>query len=398
MFAQGFRPFFSLAALLAALAIPVWLWLLSAGPITTMALAPRDWHVHEMIFGYGLAVLAGFLLTAIPNWTKRPPIAGFPLMLLVVIWLIGRIALLLLGSMPTLALVAAIAFPVSLCAVAYYEVVSAGNRRNLPVCLLLTLFACADVTFLCGTLEITGPAALRGWGERGGLASLLLFISLIGGRVVPAFSRNWMQAQGISDTSPQSFWRAPRATGLPAAFGAVDVTALITTTIAVCAFVVAPGNHVTGWLFAVAALSQGLRLIRWRGWQTFREPLVLILHLGYAWLVAGLGLAALSILGAGVSSTSALHALTAGAVGTMTLAIMTRATLGHCAQPLHAGKATTMIYGLVIAGALLRVGAPWSSALYSSALTVAAGLWSGAFIVFVVTYGPMLRGARSRVS
>jgi len=382
MFDRGFRPFFTLAALLAALAIPLWLWALRAGiastPLAAAALTPRDWHVHEMIFGYGLAVLAGFLLTAMPNWTKRPPVAGLLLILLVVLWLIGRIALSMFASMPILALVAALTFPLSLCALTWYEVLSAGNRRNLPVCVLLTLFACADVTFLGGAFEVAAPATAVGWGERGGIASLLLFISLIGGRVIPAFSTNWMKTQGI--------------TALPAAFGAIDKVALLAGAIALCAFVLMPDDEITGWLFAIAAAGHGLRLIRWRGWQTCREPLVLILHLGYLWMVAGLGLYALSIFSATVSSSSSLHALTAGAVGTMTLAIMTRATLGHSAQALHAGRATSLLYALVLTGALLRVAAPWFPAHYLIALTVAAGLWSGAFVVFLVIYGPMLLG------
>ena len=170
--------------------------------------------------------------------------------------------------------------------------------------------------------------------------------------------------------------------------------ALLTVAIALCAFVPIPSDEITGWLFAIAAASHGLRLIRWRGWQTVREPLVLILHLGYLWLVTGLGLYALSIFSATVSSSSSLHALTAGAVGTMTLAIMTRATLGHSAQALHAGRATSLLYALVLAGALLRVAAPWFPAHYLIVLTVAAGLWSGAFVVFLVTYGAMLLGLR----
>ena len=378
MFNLGLRPFFGLAALLAALAVPAWLWLLTAGSASplnsTMVLAARDWHVHEMIFGYGLAVLAGFLLTAIPNWTKRPPVAGRPLVALVAIWLAGRVALLLLGSAPTLALFVAISFPVGLCALTWYEVLSAGNRRNLPVCVLLTLFACADVTFLYGALA--GPPALSGWGERGGIASLLLFISLIGGRVIPAFSKNWMQQQ---DTA-----------SLPAAFGAVDVAALLAAVIALCSFVFQPDEPITGWLFAIASVSHGLRLIRWRGWRTFREPLVLFLHLGYAWMVVGFGLAALSVLGTEVSSSVSLHALGAGAVGCMTLAIMTRATLGHSGRALCAGKATVLLYSLVLAGALLRISASWFAAHYLLTLSVAAGLWSGAFVVFLVAYGPIL--------
>ena len=202
MFDLGFRAFFSLAALLAALAVPAWLWLLGAGSasplLETMVLTPRNWHIHEMIFGYGLAVLAGFLLTAIPNWTSRPPVAGFALKVLVVIWLVGRLALLLCQSMPTLALLAALAFPLGLCMLCWREVLAAGNRRNLPVCVLLTLFVGADVAFLYGAIDIVERSSLIGWGERAGIASLLLFISLIGGRVVPAFSRNWMTAQGMT--------------------------------------------------------------------------------------------------------------------------------------------------------------------------------------------------------
>lgn len=391
MFGQGFRPFFGLAALIAATAIPLWLWLLDNGSTSllseTMVLAPRDWHVHEMLFGYGLAVLAGFLLTAIPNWTSRPPIAGTLLKGLVALWISGRIALLFLHDLPTLALLITLAFPFSLCLLCWREITAAGNRRNLPVCVALTVFCGANVLFLSAAIAsapasatssamaLTGHAALIGWGERAGMTCLLLLITLIGGRVVPAFSRNWMKAQGM--------------TQLPAEFSPIDVAALLAGAVALCAFVAMPHDDVTGWLFAVAAACHALRLVRWRGWQAVREPLVLILHLGYAWLAVGFALAAMSILGLSLPSTTAIHALTAGAIGTMTLAIMTRATLGHSGRPLSASKATSLIYVLVITGALLRITAPWMPIDYLSALTLAGVAWSGAFVIFAFAYGPM---------
>lgn len=400
MFDQGFRPFFGLAALIAATAIPLWLWLLDAGSASllseTMVLAPRDWHVHEMLFGYGLAVLAGFLLTAIPNWTSRPPIAGTLLKGLVALWISGRIALLFLHDLPTLALLITLAFPLSLCLLCWREITAAGNRRNLPVCVLLTVFAGADVIFLSAAIAnapssvtssamaLTEHAMLIGWGERAGMACLLLLITFIGGRVVPAFSRNWMKAQGI--------------TRLPAEFSRIDVAALLAGGVALCAFVAMPHDAVTGGLFAAAAICHALRLLRWRGWQAVREPQVLILHLGYAWLVVGFGLAAMSILGFNLPSTTAVHALTAGAVGTMTLAIMTRATLGHSGRPLSATSATSLVYILVLTGALLRIAAPWMPIDYLSALTLAGVVWSGAFVVFALAYGPMLTNTSGKGS
>ncbi|MFT5444943.1 MAG: hypothetical protein ACI9DC_000103 [Gammaproteobacteria bacterium] len=216
-----------------------------------MVLTPRNWHVHEMLFGYGLAVLAGFLLTATPNWASRPPIAGTLLKGLVAFWLSGRIALLFLHDLPTLALLITLAFPLSLCMLCWREVAAAGNRRNLPVCALLTVFAGADVIFLSTAIAIapsgatlsaialTDHAVLIGWGERAGMACLLLLITLIGGRVVPAFSRNWVKAQSM--------------TRLPAEFGRIDIAALLAGAVALCAFVAMPHEDVTGWLFAAAA-------------------------------------------------------------------------------------------------------------------------------------------------
>ncbi|MEX2643115.1 MAG: NnrS family protein, partial [Acetobacterales bacterium] len=216
----------------------------------------------------------------------------------------------------------------------------------------------------------------EGHGWRLGLAVAVMLIALVGGRIVPSFTRNWLVKRGEG--------------ALPAAFGGIDRAALASTAVALLCWVVAPEGPVTGALLALAALAQVLRLARWCGHRTGAEPLVWVLHLGYGWMPVGLALLAAAAWSPGMPETAAVHALTAGAIGTMTLAVMTRATLGHTGNPLLAGPATTAVYLLVAAAAAGRVAA----ALLPSVplwLTTASGLaWLAAFLGFAVIYGRLL--------
>ena len=375
LFSDPFRPFFLLAALQAVLAVPLWLLLLAGAVDLPMAMDPLSWHVHAMLFGFLAAVLTGFLFTAIPNWTGRLPLRGRGLVLLVALWIAGRAAMLApLG--PWTAGIVDTAFLVVVAALAWREVLAGRNWRNAPICLLVTLFAAANVLFHVDALQ----------GQRLALAVAALLIALVGGRIVPSFTRNWLAKRS--------------AVAMPAPFGRFDRASLVVLVAALLSWLAMPDAAITGWGLLLAALLHGVRLARWRGLATLREPLLAVLHVGYLWLAVALGLIGLAILAPAIlATTAALHALSAGAVGTMTLAVMTRASLGHSGRPLSAGPATVAIYVLVVLGAALRVLAPQLPADYVLVLAVAGTLWSGAFALFVVAYGPLLvRGGGARSS
>lgn len=371
----GFRPFFLLAASWACIAVPLWLaWLASQTEVPT-ALAPGIWHVHEMVFGYGAAVVAGFLLTAIPNWTGRMPLQGGPLAGLALLWMAGRAGVLCSAWLgPGTVAVLDLVFPASFLAVVAREIVAGRNWRNLPMLGALLLLLAGN---LLVHLDAMGASRAAELGNRLGVATLLMLISFVGGRIIPSFTGNWLAKQ------------APD-TARPAPFDGLDRVVLAVTALALIAWVTDPTGTIASWAELAAGAALLARLARWRGTATWREPLVWSLHLGYGWLALGFLLLALGRLVPGLPATTALHALTVGAIGTMTLAVMTRASLGHTGRPLTAGPATTTIYGLVTAAALLRLAAPLAGAHYLLALTLAGVAWSGAFGLFAVFYGRAL--------
>jgi len=380
MFTAAFRPFFLAATLWAALAVPFWL-LSYAGVIALPAgIAPYLWHQHEMVFGFAFAAVAGFLLTAIPNWTGRLPLRGAPLAALVALWLAGRVALLLSARLPPPAVAALdLAFPAALIAVVGRELVAGRNWRNLPMIVALGLLFTGNLLVHLQQLGLAYTAFL---GNRLGLATLLMLIALIGGRIVPSFTRNWLAKRGAS--------------ALPPPAGRVDAAALGLTFAALASWVVFPDSALMYGLSLAAGVALGVRLSRWRGLATLDEPLVFVLHAGYAWLALGLALAGLNGLAPFMPRSVALHALTIGAIGTMTLAVMTRATLGHSGRTLSADRPTIAVYVLVTLAALLRLAAPLAGSGYL-AVTLAAGFaWSAAFLLFVATYWRLLRFDRNQ--
>lgn len=373
----GFRPFFLLSALWAAAAIPIWLGILSGGAALPTALAPAVWHVHEMVFGFGAATVAGFLLTAIPNWTGRLPLQDAPLALLALLWCAGRAGVAVSDRIgPSAAAALDLAFPLIFLTVVAREIVAGRNWRNLPMTVALLLAGNALVH-----AEATGIAATADLGNRLGVATLLMLISLVGGRIIPSFTRNWLAKE------------RPGAAA-PAAFGMFDRLALALAAIALAGWVAAPETGIAAALEIGAGIALGLRLARWRGVATLREPLVWVLHLGYGWLALGLLLLGVSGLVSAVPQTAALHALTVGAIGTMTLAVMTRASLGHTGQTLAAGPGTTAIYMAISVAAVLRVLAPFGGADYLLLLHLAGAAWSAAFLLFVALYGGLLTRQR----
>ena len=374
----GFRPFFFAGALWAVVALAIWLFVFLGGSPLPSAFDPLHWHRHEMLFGFVGAVVGGFLLTAIPNWTGRLPIAGAPLAALAGLWLAARLALLFSAAtglwLPALL---DIGFFALLAFVGAREVLAAKNR-NLPIVWLVLLFGIADALDYAGAAGLVGdPEA----GYRAGIGLVVVLISLIGGRIVPSFTRNWMAKMGMESGRP----------GQPSRY---DIATIAVTALALLAWVVAPWSTVAGAALLAAGLLQLVRLARWSGWRTFADPLVLVLHIGYLWVPAGLLLLGWSVLDTAIPRTAAIHALTAGAMASMILAVMTRATLGHTGRELRAGAATVAIYLLVTLGALLRIAAPLGLVGTRIGLEAAGTLWAAAFLLFLLVYGPILFRAR----
>jgi len=377
-FRGGYRPFFLSGALWALVALILWLGALSSTFTLPSHFDPLAWHRHEMLFGFVGAVIAGFLLTAIPNWTGRLPIAGGPLALLFGLWLAARAAVLFSTQVgPLVAALLDVGFYVILAALAAREVFAAKNR-NAPVVVLLLLLAIANAL---DHFAAAGMVDDDGVGTRAAIVIVILMISLIGGRVVPSFTRNWLVKQGAQSR-------------LPTQPGRFDIIVITATALAMAGWLIAPFSSYVGFLLLVAAALQAVRVARWSGVRAWRDPLVLVLHVGYAWVPVGLCLLGLSILGTAVPGSGAIHALTAGAMGTMILAVMTRATLGHTGRELKADGATTMIYVLVTVGALGRVAAPLLPMDYMFAVRLSGMAWGGAFLLFLLVYGPKLAGPR----
>jgi uncharacterized protein involved in response to NO len=374
----GFRPFFLAAGMGAIAAMAAWVATLTGAGFLPSAFEPIAWHIHEMIFGYAMAAVAGFLLTAIPNWTGRLPVAGPPLAVLVALWLAGRIACAVsavIGAAP--AALIDLAFPAALLFVVVRELVAGANRRNLPMALAVLLMFAGNALM---HLEAMGTVSWPGIGWRLGLSVLLMLIVLVGGRIVPSFTRNWLVKRGGDD--------------LPATFGWFDRVVMAGTGAALVFWISGLAPVWAGVFLAVAGIVNLARLGRWQGRRTGEEPLVWVLHLGYGWLGAGLIVLGLALSAEGFSPGSAVHALTIGAVGTMTLGVMTRASRGHSGRSLTADIPTTLCYVLVGLAALVRVLAEavgWEGA---PPLLAAAGLWMAAFALFVAAYLPMWTSSR----
>jgi len=377
LLAFGFRPFFLGAACWAALAMALWLPMLSGHVALPTAFDPVSWHAHEFLFGYLGAMVAGFLLTAVPNWTGRLPIMGWTLGALAALWLAGRLVVALSGGLPA-GLVAAVdlAFPLALAGVILREIVAGRNWRNLMVPGMLGVFMIGNALF--HREAASGAYAAQGYGLRLGLGAGIMMIALIGGRIVPSFTRNWLvkrQSPVLPVPPMQPF----------------DKAALLILLAAVLLWVALPLHAMTGVALALAGMLHVIRLARWAGHRTFAEPLVTVLHAGYAFVPLGtLALAAEILAPGALGMAGAQHLWMAGAIGLMTLAVMTRATLGHTGQPLTAGPGTVAIYLALIVAVLARVAAGMWPGM-SGPLNVLASLgWIGAFGGFALAYGGLL--------
>jgi uncharacterized protein involved in response to NO len=368
----GFRPFFLLAGGFAIVAMAAWIGALTLGWEIGGDYGMLNWHAHEMLFGYTSAALAGFMLTAIPNWTGRLPVSGRPLLGLVTVWLAGRIAMAFPGvlGMPISMLFDACFLPL-LATVAGVEIVAGKNWKNLKILAGLTALSVANVAFHLSVV-FTGAAIET---ARAGIAIYVMLIVVVGGRIVPSFTRNWLVKAGVSK--------------LPASFGRFDVVAMAWLLLALVLWVALPQGPVTAVSVVVAAVLHAIRMGRWHGWRTVDEPLLLALHAGYAFVPLGMVAVGLAAIG-WIAGASALHVLTVGAIGNMTFAVMTRASLAHTGRTLTASATTSFAYLALVLSAVLRPFAEIIPSQYHVLLALSGLCWLIAFGLFVIEYGPML--------
>jgi len=378
LFSYGFRPFFLLGSAYAGLAILVWLPVFMGELSLTTAFIPRDWHVHEMLYGFLPAVITGFLFTAIPNWTGRLPLRGRPLMVLVALWVAGRVCVTF--SAETGWIAAAIvdsSFLLLVAAATAREIIAGRKWHNLSVVATMIVLFAGNVGFHLEA-HVEGAADIS---IRLGIAVVILLISLIGGRIIPSFTRNWLVKQNPGR--------------LPVPFARFDMLCVAIGAVALVCWIVSPAATWTGTLLAVAGVLHLIRLGRWAGDRTGHERLLLILHVGYAFVPIGFLLNASSAFGV-VPAGAGIHAWMAGAAGVMTLAVMSRASLGHTGQQLTASVAMQAIYACIIVAALARICAVLEPAHGVLLLHVAAFAWAAAFLGFALSCGPALIGWQKR--
>lgn len=367
LFSYGFRPLFLLASGFAALVVPLWMAVWTGRVALGGPFSPTDWHIHELLFGYASAVIAGFLFTAIPNWTGRMPTRGWPLMVLAALWMSGRFAVAGgLGLGPVAVMVLDCAFLALIGAMIAVEIVAGRNWSNLRVVVPVLIYLAANITFHLEAMQ-SGSA---GVGRRLGFAMVVLLIGLIGGRIIPSFTRNWLAKRGPGP--------------MPVPFGRFDGASLVLMLGALVAWVAVPEARLTGVALILAGVVQTLRLSRWRGWRVWRTALLLMLHLAYAFIPVGLLALGLAVLG-WLPALVGLHLLGIGAIGGMTLAVMMRASLGHTGRELQAGPTLTLAFSCIAAAALVRVAVPSEPGLWA-----AAALWTLGFAIFVARLAPIL--------
>ncbi len=372
IFSYGFRPFFFFGSIYAALAVMVWLPVFHGHFELVTAFAPRDWHVHEMLFGYAAAVVTGFLLTAIPNWTGRLPLQGRRLMILFATWVAGRVAILASAEIGwAAAMIIDAMFLCLVAAAAAREIIAGRKWSNLKVVAIVSLLALANIAFHLEA-HFSGIAE---YSSRGGIAFVVTLIILIGGRIVPSFTRNWL---------------ARRQPGpMPVPFNRFDAVIVAISVAALVVWIAVPMGKLTALTMIVAGSLQVIRLARWAGYRTGSDRLVLILHVAYAFVPVGFLLSGLGALDV-ILPSAGIHAWTGGAIGTMTLAVMSRASLGHTGRALAASLPTQFIYAAVVVAAVARICAAVLPDYMMAFLPIAGFAWVIAFAGFAVVYAKVL--------
>ncbi len=372
LLSHAFRPFFLLAAASAIAGVGMWMLALNGQITFPTGVDPVSWHAHEMIVGFAMAAIAGFILTAVAAWTGRPAVRDLPLLWLVVSWLLGRVAMLNAAGMNVTATAALdMLFPASLCYLATREIFAARNRRNYKIVAIIGVLAAANLAYHLIDARSSLYVLIH---------TVLLLVALIGGRIVPNFTANWLRGQGVVD--------------LPANNVTIDRFAIAMTILVGVASVFFPDRM---WAATLAFLAAGVHLVRvmqWRGLQTVRNPLLLILHVAYWWLPVGYFMTGLAGLGLIFAPTTALHVLTMGAIGSTVFAMITRVPLGHTGRPLHASRLTVAAYVLLTVAVCVRVASPSADGMYLALVNGSAAGWCLAFAVFLWVYWPVMTRPR----
>jgi len=368
----GFRPFFLFAAAFAALSVLGWAAQFAGWWGAHVLIAGPRWHAHEMIFGYAYAVIVGFLFTAVRNWSNQPTPSGTKLAAIVLLWCGARVLVLTPWTM--LAAVADTLFALAATAGIAVPLVKSGNRRNYFFVVLMLVFGAANLSFYLAAMDVIRFDAQRSL--QFGLDLILFVMVVMGGRVIPMFTAN-----AVRGTTP----RRSRP---------IEIAALGSILILLVLGLVGLPAIAVGIAAGVAALAHAARLALWQPWRTMRRPILWILHASYAWIVIHLALRALAAAEL-VAPSLATHALTVGAIGGLTLGMMTRVARGHTARPLAAGTLEVTAYALMQLAAAVRVFVPLIDPSSSLTAIVASGLlWTIAFALFVVRFWPILTQPR----
>jgi len=368
-FALGFRPFFLAAGIWAVLLMALWMLVL-LGSLELGAWSPMVWHGHEMLFGFTVAVIAGFLLTAAQNWTGIRTPSGTPLAWLFLLWLAGRLGFLIPGLPPTLVALVDLAFLPVLAGVLALPILKARQLHNYPFPIMLLVLTAANTLVHLEALGWTASTASLGLHL--GVYVVVTMIVVMGGRVIPSFTDNKLRT------------RARR-------WSVIERSVLPVTLAALLASLLAPDLIITALLAAIAALVHFIRLAGWYTHKYWSVPLLWVLHLGYAWIALGFALLALSAAGFEGAAGSALHAFTAGGIGVLTLGMMARVSLGHTGRLLEPAPLMTLAFIEIGLAALLRVAVPlFFPASHAAGMTASGLLWMVGFGLFAVLYAPML--------
>ncbi|UUA72373.1 NnrS family protein [Cellvibrio sp. QJXJ] len=378
-FSYPFRVFFLATALYGIAVVIAWMSYLFGGIPLPLGWTSLHWHSHEMLYGFTSAAIAGFILTAVCNWTGAPPLKGGKLLALVGLWLAGRLSLWTASWLPagTAMLIDGLFFPI-LALYLLQLLLRHGNQRNLVLVAILLLLGMGNLAMHWGFL--TGKTAWLVQGEQLAFGLITLIMIVIGGRIIPAFSRNWLRQRGGNEGAVKSSNRT-------------DAITLILSAAVIPVDVWLGSGTVAALVILAAAAANAWRLWSWSGWLTRAEPLLWILHLGYAWIIAGLllkGMAALNLIAPSVWQ----HALGVGAMGTLILGVMTRVALGHTGRALTLPTFGVIIYLAISIAALSRVLAALGWINYSFGLMLAASGWTLAFALFLLLYWPILTRPR----
>lgn len=377
LFALGFRPFYLGAAVFAVLALPMWLGWYGGYLFILPAMNVLTWHMHEMIFGFAPAVIAGFLLTAVRNWTGLPTSTGTALAGLFLLWIAGRV-LILTGPLPMAAVVDLVFLPAIGVAIAI-PIWQSRNRRNFKVLVIIGALTIANLTFHLANMNVLPNVPVTAAFNLA-LDIIALLIAIMGGRVIPAFTKNALPNVNVRHDSRIEF----------VAIGSLIVIAIAGVLHPL--WTMPKGIWVA--ILAAGAVSHAIRLAGWAPHRTISQPLLLMLPVAYAWLPLSLALRMLAELGF-VPTAAAVHALTIGAISSLMLAMMARSALGHTGRPLVAGAAEISAFSLLQLAAVMRVfSGSIPAEFYRSAVIWAGSVWTVAFMIFLVTYWPILTRRR----